>query len=231
MRRSRHPGAGRPRHVGEDRSQPVVECIQVHARRPRQRAAVDARPRMRCSRSPTPASACRHTSCRACSSAFIAWKARRDARTKARESAWRWCRNWSSCMAASSKFESEAGRGTTFRVRIPFGHCAPARPLSSRIPKLASPRSVRRPTCRKRCAGCPRRELEAGPTRGIERTCGTRRGPRFAATFGARIVLADDNADMRDYVRELLGSTVPNRSRQRWTRGAGGHRAASGRTW
>ena len=27
---------------------------------------------------------------------------------------------------------------------------------------------------------------------------------RFAATFGARIVFADDNADMRAYVRELL---------------------------
>ena len=27
---------------------------------------------------------------------------------------------------------------------------------------------------------------------------------RFAATFGARIVLADDNADMRGYLRELL---------------------------
>ena len=30
------------------------------------------------------------------------------------------------------------------------------------------------------------------------------RDPRFAATFGARVILADDNADMRAYVRELL---------------------------
>jgi signal transduction histidine kinase/DNA-binding response OmpR family regulator len=31
-------------------------------------------------------------------------------------------------------------------------------------------------------------------------------GHRFASTFGARILLADDNADMREYVRSLLGS-------------------------
>ncbi len=30
------------------------------------------------------------------------------------------------------------------------------------------------------------------------------RDPRFAKTFGARVILADDNADMRAYVRELL---------------------------
>jgi PleD family two-component response regulator len=30
------------------------------------------------------------------------------------------------------------------------------------------------------------------------------RDRRFAKTFGARVILADDNADMRAYVRELL---------------------------
>ena len=53
-------------------------------------------------------------------------------------------------------------------------------------------------------AGCQRRRhVDAGRA---ERTLGAAtQDQRFASTFGARIVLADDNADMRGYVRELLG--------------------------
>ena len=57
---------------------------------------------------------------------------------------------------------------------------------------------------RKLCAGCPvvrapRQELGSPPEGEF-----SQHKRRFASTLGARIVLADDNTDMRDYLRELL---------------------------
>ena len=51
---------------------------------------------------------------------------------------------------------------------------------------------------------------------------------RFASTFGARIVLADDNADMRGYLASYLRRTTPSRrprtERRHWRRSASGDR-------
>jgi len=95
---------------------------------------------------------------------------------------------------------STLGEGSTFRVRVPSGiahlpkeslRSAPARSLGATSafveealrwlpePETATPALL---------------DAEAGPAD----------DRRFAPTFGARIVLADDNADMRAYVRGLL---------------------------
>ena len=104
--------------------------------------------------------------------------------------------------------ESALGRGSTFRVRIPLGsaHLPSAAASRARFGRQ-SPPSARRASCRRPCAGC-RMDSETKPRRWAPRSRGIAHvgDQRFASTFGARIVLADDNADMRGYVRELLGS-------------------------
>ncbi|MFI4868004.1 MAG: ATP-binding protein [Steroidobacterales bacterium] len=100
---------------------------------------------------------------------------------------------------------SEPARGTTFSVRLPFGsaHLSPDRIKAPRtmtstvigaqafvqealrwLPDLADSTSVSLPA--------------------LAESATAVRDRRFAATFGARIILADDNADMRAYVCELL---------------------------
>ncbi len=105
-------------------------------------------------RSRTRASAWRRTSYRACSSVFIASRARERARTRARALAWRWCTSWCACTAARSRC---AARSTG------------ARPSRSRFQqeKRTSPRRASRPSAslrparrtphssKKRCAGRP----------------------------------------------------------------------------
>lgn len=101
--------------------------------------------------------------------------------------------------------QSEFGRGSTFRVQIPFGtahlpaaRIQAARSLSSTsigshafveealrwIPEKADESLSRLPVMIER------------PISGIDR--------RFARSAGARIILADDNSDMRAYVYDLL---------------------------
>ncbi len=101
--------------------------------------------------------------------------------------------------------QSVLGQGTTFRVRLPLGreHLPPD--------QVRSPRSSSAPFA----AGAQAFVQEAlkwvadqGIDGGVAGQAGDASPPtqdrRFASTFGARIVLADDNADMRAYVTELL---------------------------
>jgi PAS domain S-box-containing protein len=100
---------------------------------------------------------------------------------------------------------STLGRGTTFSVRLPFGaqHLsadrinAPRSSSSSVIGAQAFVQEALRwlPDAVSTTTSTFPALAEAG-TPGLDR--------RFAATFGARIILADDNADMRAYVRDLL---------------------------
>ena len=102
---------------------------------------------------------------------------------------------------------SEPGHGTTFSVRIPFG--------SAHLPR----ERLRAPDARAGTTiGAQAYVQEAlrwlpetgdaapGATPAFPEAVSASQDPRFAATFGARIVLADDNADMRGYVRNLLGA-------------------------
>jgi PAS domain S-box-containing protein len=100
---------------------------------------------------------------------------------------------------------STPGSGTVFSVRLPFGTTH----LSAE--RIAAPRSFASTVI-----GAQAFVQEAlrwlpdstSPTSSNFPALAEAANPvldqRFAATFGARIILADDNADMRAYVRELL---------------------------
>ena len=74
--------------------------------------------------------------------------------TKAAASAWRWCRNWSSCTAARSPPRARFGRGTTFIVSIPLGsaHLPPNRSGRPHRPRRYGCKPL---TSRRRCGGSP----------------------------------------------------------------------------
>jgi PAS domain S-box-containing protein len=110
--------------------------------------------------------------------------------------------------AGTIQVASEPARGTTFTVRLPLGraHLPGERIKAARsgastvigaqafvqealrwLPDLADSTSLSLPALTDAVAPV--------------------RDQRFAGTFGARIILADDNADMRAYMRELLAPT------------------------
>ena len=99
--------------------------------------------------------------------------------------------------------ESEVGKGTTFSVSIPTGSAhLPAdrvsieRTLSSTIPAAAS-------YVEEALRWVPS-DLKAEGQ--MSETGSPDRDHALTADFSARILLADDNADMRDYVERILGS-------------------------
>ena len=157
-------------------------------------------------------------SCRASSSASTGSRARAAARTKAPASAWRWCRSWSSCTAARSRWRASWARAAPSRVAVPFGaaHLPPER-IGAACRRWRPPPPAPTPTSRRRCAGCRTLASRRRPPR---RSPAGRRAPAGAP---AAILLADDNADMRDYVRPpaRVRTTTSWRwrtARRRWTR-------------
>ena len=100
---------------------------------------------------------------------------------------------------------SELGAGTTFRVRIPFGsaHIPPERIKAS--PALASTAIGTQAYVQEALRWLPD-ATDNGTSKLLALTDadGNKQDARFASTFGARVLLADDNADMRTYVRQLL---------------------------
>jgi signal transduction histidine kinase len=100
---------------------------------------------------------------------------------------------------------SELTRGTTFRVRLCFGaaHLPAERIKTPRAPDSTA-------THAQSYVQEALRWLPEVPGESDSRVAAPSGAPivtqdrRFGATAGARIVLADDNADMRNYVRELL---------------------------
>jgi PAS domain S-box-containing protein len=97
--------------------------------------------------------------------------------------------------------ESELARGTEFRVRIPFGsaHLPPERVRRQRW--SAPSGSAAQAFVQEALRWLHDDDTAAGA---LESSTPAERDDRFAKTFGARIVLADDNADMRSYVTALL---------------------------
>ena len=143
-------------------------------------------------------------SCRASSSASTASKARAAARTKAPASASRWSRSSSGCTAARVTVESVEGQGTTFTVIDSARHRAPAGGARSRRRRCARPHRRRpTPSSTKRRAGCHRGRRRDARARGLEDPADVAEGCRPPARD---VLVADDNADMRDYLRRLLGA-------------------------
>jgi PAS domain S-box-containing protein len=99
----------------------------------------------------------------------------------------------------SIQVESDDGRGTTFTIRLPFG-CAHLAPEQIRHERTLAPTAVRayafvEEALRWLPDSTAGQELEDSTLD----LASAERGER------ATILLADDNADMRDYVRRLLG--------------------------
>ena len=196
-------GLRRPRDVGEDRAQPAVQRVEVHVRRRRSRSGsrhVDGaaelerhRHRRRHRRRP---------SRRTCSSGSTASSARAPAPTRAPASAWRWSPSWPRCTAARSACAARRASAARSRSRLPFGDRAPAAGRSSAAGAVA------------RSADAADRAA-AGFLAEVERWLDRRRpapARRPARPTAPRVLVVDDNADMRDYVRRLLAGRLPGRA-------------------
>ena len=95
---------------------------------------------------------------------------------------------------------STLGEGSTFRVRIPFG--VAHLPKENLRPAPAREPGVNNALVEEALRWLPDAQASAPPD--IDSDAVRAHDRRFAPTFGARIVLADDNADMRAYVSSLL---------------------------
>src|SRR5262249_44458939 len=102
--------------------------------------------------------------------------------------------------------QSEEGRGTIFTVRIPTGasHLPPDRINAAR--QRATTALGATPFVEEALRWLPASGAETGwlGRESAEPVSMVLRGAADSATPPARIVIADDNADMRDYLRRLL---------------------------
>ena len=119
--------------------------------------------------------------------------------------------------------DSELGEGTTFTVRSRSGRrtCRPSTVAPHERPTGPAVSAGAEPSSPRRCAGCPAArsatdaELPAARGAAASRPAGRR--------TRAACCVADDNADMREYVRRLLAAALRRarrgrRARRRWRR-------------
>jgi signal transduction histidine kinase len=99
---------------------------------------------------------------------------------------------------------SAPARGTTFRVWLPLGSAhLPGERIQSRR-NAGSTVTGAQAFVQEALRWLPDAGGPSSTDMAATQTVPALRDHRFASTFGARIILADDNADMRVYVRELL---------------------------
>jgi signal transduction histidine kinase len=105
----------------------------------------------------------------------------------------------------SIEAESQLGRGSLFRVRIPFGDAH--HPAEQRRARLAAGSTAisSQSFVEEALRWLPDGDADTPPIHNVSEPLGRTEDLRFASTFGQRIVLADDNADMRSYVSDWLG--------------------------
>ena len=196
--------AGRPRHVGKDRLQPAVERLQIHFRRTASRFECMLRtmaspPSLSCA---IPASAYRPTNCRGFLNVFIASKTRRAGHSRDPASVLRWSRNSSNCTAVrwSPKVKSardRRSRSASRSLRTSF------RPIVSIPNRRACPRLSRAEAyVEEALSWLPQDSTTKFPV--SQRDVA---GPDVGGkTLQGRVLVADDNADMRAYIGRLLGA-------------------------
>ena len=217
-------GLRRPRHVGEDRPQPPLQRLQVHLRRARSPSACAWRrahveldgPRHR-HRHPRRRAAAR----------LRALPPRRDARGRTHEGTGIGLALVQELVRAPRRHgrasRATSSEGSDLHGHDPARHGPPARPTAIGAARSAGLDGPRRRRLRRGgaalAAGCERSErtrpriadgLRAPPPR-------SQRSRRARASCWA-----DDNADMRDYVRRLLESALRRRGGGRRRSGAGG---------
>ncbi|MBV9346317.1 MAG: response regulator [Gammaproteobacteria bacterium] len=96
---------------------------------------------------------------------------------------------------------SALGLGTTFQVRVPFGTAGLPPERMRAAPR--APSGAARTFVEEALRWLPESVQGGVPLEATAAEAASHRA-RFAATLGARIVLADDNRDMRQYLRTLL---------------------------
>ncbi len=103
----------------------------------------------------------------------------------------------------SIEVRSEVNAGTTFSVRLPYGSAHLRSQHLKQTRASASTAIGTQAFVQEALRWVPDREphTEAAGRGEVEQSA---HQARFASTLGARIVLADDNADMRAYLKELL---------------------------
>ena len=96
---------------------------------------------------------------------------------------------------------SREGQGTAFTVRLPFGHAhLPADAVTSGVPGVPGvPSATAEPFIEEAL-----RWLPGADTGGTAKTAAAPDGPGSGPTAPARVLVADDNADMREYLGRLL---------------------------
>ena len=177
------------------------------------RVAVRAEEARRSSPSPTPASASPSRRCPACSSGSTASRTPAPARTRAAASAWPWSRNSSSCTAAPSPRPAPRARAPrspsacrSGTAHLPADALVPAG-YAATVPAAADP------FVQEALRWLPGTGQDgddgSGQTRGHrpheEITPGGATDPAAARPrLPARVLVADDNADMREYLARLL---------------------------
>jgi signal transduction histidine kinase/DNA-binding response OmpR family regulator len=105
---------------------------------------------------------------------------------------------------ASIAVESTFGQGTTFTVSVPFGYAhLPQDQISQSNSSAAS--IAAQPYLEEALRLLPGLEARLASSVSSQTAVATEELPReLLPGFGKRVLLADDNADMRDYVRRLL---------------------------
>ena len=104
---------------------------------------------------------------------------------------------------ARIEVESAVGQGTTFTIRVPFGHAHLPQDQISRLNSSDLPVKAQ-PYLAEALRLLPGLERDLGSPEPLPTTSAEQLPRELLPGFGKRVLLADDNADMRDYVRRLL---------------------------
>ena len=155
--------------------------------------------------SPTPGSEYPPRRCPGSSNASTASKPRAPGPRRAAESGWLWSKNWSDCTVAPSPPTARRASGTTFTVRLPFGAAHLPRRRTRHPRRSRAPYSgvIAEPYVQEALRWLPADADSTPPEWSTTATVGVTPAETATAT-ATRVLVADDNADMREYLTNLL---------------------------